>query len=163
MRALALSMVAGLVFIVSGCGGDGLPKPVPAGGKITLNGNPVEGALVTFHSKGGSGRSATGKTGPDGTFKLTTVNTNDGAAPGDYLITVAKQTAKDGSSGGAIDINAGGDPGAAYAAAMASAGSNKPDKNMQDAIPAKYGNANESGLSRTIVKGEANDFTFDLE
>jgi hypothetical protein len=53
-----------------------------------LDGKPVENATVTFMpQQGGSGKQATGQTGPDGSFQLTTRNTNDGALPGEYRVT----------------------------------------------------------------------------
>jgi hypothetical protein len=161
MRSLVLILGVAFSCVLTGCG-DGLPKPVPVGGKIMYKGNPVEGAQVTFHSSTATGgRSAAGTTGKDGTFKLTTVNTDDGAAPGEYTITVSKQEAKTGGSE-PIDITKG-DPSAAYGAAMAAAGSGKMDAFMKDTLPAKYAKPGESGLTRTVVKGEENNFTIELK
>jgi hypothetical protein len=44
---------------------------------------------VTFVPEEGGGRPATGLTGSDGVFHLTTFNTGDGALPGSYKVTVA--------------------------------------------------------------------------
>jgi hypothetical protein len=162
MRSIVLILGVAFSSVLTGCG-DGLPKPVPVSGKIMFKGNPVEAAQVTFHaSTATSGRSAAGTTGKDGTFKLTTINTDDGAAPGEYIITVSKQEAKTGGSE-PIDINKEGGPGAAYGAAMAAAGSGKMDSFMKDTLPAKYGKPGESGLTRTVVKGDENNFTIELK
>jgi hypothetical protein len=72
----------------SGCGGPG--KPIKTEGLITLHGNPVAAATVTFHPEGGQGRLATGMTGDDGVFQLQTFAPDDGALPGDYKVTVIK-------------------------------------------------------------------------
>jgi hypothetical protein len=93
-----------LVLCCVGCD-SASEKPVPAGGKVTLKGKPVEGAMVTFSSKSG-GRSATGKTEADGSFKLSSINTNDGAVPGEFLVTISKQEAKGGGSAN-VDISKG--------------------------------------------------------
>jgi hypothetical protein len=38
--------------------------------------------------QGGAGKYASGRTGPDGSFQLTTTKPNDGAYPGEYLVIV---------------------------------------------------------------------------
>jgi hypothetical protein len=75
------------LFVVTGlgCGGQSLTQ---VHGIVTLDGKPVENAMVTFIPQGGSGTRPTGQTGPDGSFQLTTRNPNDGAPPGDYLVIV---------------------------------------------------------------------------
>ncbi|MEO8269593.1 MAG: hypothetical protein ABI557_07735 [Aureliella sp.] len=157
MRQLtAVSLIAALCV---GCSSSFGPPPVPVGGSVTLNGKPVDGALVTFLTKDGVGRSASGKTSADGSFKLTSVNTNDGAAPGEYTITISKQELKGG--GGAVDISKDG-YGADYGAAMAAAGKGDLGKLYKDLIPKKYADPGQSGLTRTVVKGDANSFTFEL-
>src|SRR5687768_17292422 len=103
MRALII-MFSCLAIGFAGCG-SGSERPVPVGGKVTLGEKPVDGAVVTFHSKGG-GRSASGKTDADGNFKLTTINTGDGAPPGEYTVTISKQESKVGG-GAPVDISSG--------------------------------------------------------
>jgi hypothetical protein len=158
MRAVA---IVGLCLVaIAGCGSDGFTPPVPVKGKVTLGGKPVEGALVTFHNKTG-GRSASGKTEKDGTFKLTCINTDDGAPPGDFNVSIKKVEAKGGGDAG-VDISSG-NFGADYGAQMAAAASGTTSKLLKDAIPAKYGDPTQSGLTRSVVKGEPNDFVFDLK
>jgi len=84
----ARSLRAGLgvaLLIGAGCGGN---SPVAVRGTVTLDGNPVEGAVVLFLPEGETGRQASGQTGPDGSFKLTTVAPNDGALRGKYKVVV---------------------------------------------------------------------------
>lgn len=146
-------------FCLVGCGGDGFEKPVPVSGKVVLNSKPVDGAMVTFHSKSG-GRAASGNTDKEGNFKLTSVNTDDGAAPGEYAITVVKQETKDGGSS-SVDISKG--YGEDYGKMMGAAASGNMSKVMKDLVPAKYASAADSGLVRTVVKGDQNNFTIDLK
>ncbi len=155
--ALVLSI---LTVFLSGCGGDGFEQPIPVGGKVTLSGKSVDGATVTFLSKAGL-RSASGNTDKDGNFKLTCINTDDGAAPGEYVVTIAKQEAKGGGSA-SVDISSG-NFGADYGARMGAAGSGNLAKVMKEVLPAKFASAAESGLTRSVVKGDKNDFTFDLK
>ena len=81
------ALLAAIVILGLGCSGrDRLTK---VQGIVTLDGKPVENALVTFiPSQGGAGNRPTGQTGPDGSFQLTTRSSNDGAAPGDYVVIV---------------------------------------------------------------------------
>jgi hypothetical protein len=73
-----------LALVSAGCG---KPGPVKVRGTVTLDGNPLPGATVTFVPRHG-GRPASAVTLADGTFKLTTFNTGDGALPGEYKVTV---------------------------------------------------------------------------
>ena len=67
-------------------------RMVPAGGTVTYNGSPVEGAAVSFTPvAGGKGQSAMASTNSSGRFDLTTSNTGDGALPGKYNVTVIKR------------------------------------------------------------------------
>lgn len=90
---LSWAVVCGLAALtVTGCGPRGAVggKPVPSGGTITLDGQPLSGVLITFVPTG-AGQPATGISGADGTFRLTTRNTGDGAIPGTYKVTVRRQ------------------------------------------------------------------------
>jgi hypothetical protein len=146
-----------LILCCVGCG-SASEKPVPAGGKVTLKGKPVEGAMVTFTNKKG-GRSATGKTEADGSFKLSSINTNDGAVPGEFLVTISKQEAKGGGSAD-IDISKG--YGENYGKMMGAAAGGSMAKVLTETIPAKYADPAQSGLAKSVVKGEENNFLFDL-
>src|SRR5207244_3246439 len=60
-------------------------------GKVLYKGQPLEGAVLTFHPKGGGKNITTvlpvGRSGADGTFTLTTGD-KEGAPAGDYAVTV---------------------------------------------------------------------------
>lgn len=65
-------------------------------GKVLQNGQPLNGALVTFHPKGNDGVSAvrpTGTTKEDGTFHLES-GPVPGAAAGDYTVTIVRPETK---------------------------------------------------------------------
>ena len=149
-----------LSFCFVGCGGgDGFPPPVPVSGKVLVAGKPVEGAAVTFLSKSG-GRSASGKTDKDGNFKLTSVKTDDGASPGEYAVTISKQEAKGGGSA-TVDISKG--YGDNYGKMQGAAGSGSMEKVINQVLPAKYADPLQAGLVRSVVKGDKNEFDFDLK
>jgi hypothetical protein len=61
----------------------------PVTGRVLVNRQPAERALVVLHPVGdAAGPRPHGEVGPDGTFTLSTHGSNDGAPPGDYLVTV---------------------------------------------------------------------------
>jgi hypothetical protein len=80
-RLVALALVP----VLLGCGG---PRPVKVSGTVTLNGEPVEGAMVQFVPVKDGGRPATAVTTADGGFSLTTIENHDGALPGDYKVVI---------------------------------------------------------------------------
>ena len=91
MRGLcSAALAAVLVGAGSGCGG--LPKPVRVEGRVTLDGQPLAGATVTFTPVGTEGQPASGRTAEDGTFRLNSPN-GEGAMPGDYKIVVTRSEA----------------------------------------------------------------------
>ena len=58
-------------------------------GKVELNGKPTAGAVVILHPKEGSAApAARAEVKADGTFVAGTYAATDGAAEGDYLVTV---------------------------------------------------------------------------
>src|SRR5438876_5186896 len=87
---LILAPVVSLLLTV-GCSnpGTGRPKVVRASGRVLYNGQPLEGAHVTFTNTTAK-RSAYGQTDADGKFTLTTFEPNDGAVPGKQQISVSK-------------------------------------------------------------------------
>lgn len=86
--------LAAAVAALAGCGGNNL---VPAEGTVTLDGNPVDGAMVTFVATEG-GALYTGQTDASGAFKLTHRN-DPGAPPGSYKVMVTKTSGIVGGEG----------------------------------------------------------------
>lgn len=74
-----------LLLLVAGCGKSGL---IPVQGVLTLDGTPVEGAMIAFISEDG-GSAAQGWTKPDGKFALESGD-QTGIKPGKYKVTVFK-------------------------------------------------------------------------
>jgi len=72
----------------------GCAKTADVKGRVTLDGQPVAGATVLFVPEPGNAtRPASGLTDNDGTFRLTTYRSDDGAVPGAYRIVVRKTKA----------------------------------------------------------------------
>ena len=132
MRAIALlCLVACSLF---GCGKSG-EVPVPVSGKVTMGGKPIDGASVSFLRKDGAGQSASGKTDKDGNFKLSCLKTDDGAPPGEFVVTISKTEAKGGGSDD-VDISKGYSE--SYGKMMGAAGSGKMSSLTKETLPAKY-------------------------
>ena len=89
-------LLVGLTVVLFAAAGCGRRPPVPVSGTVTLDGQPVEGATVTFHVLGRDreGRPATGQTDKTGTFHLKTGNAG-GARPGDYKVVIIKNIIAD--------------------------------------------------------------------
>jgi hypothetical protein len=82
-RALLGLFLSALILTTVGCG----KRLAKVEGVVTLDGKPLAGATVSF-VPAGEGRAATGRTGTDGSFRLTTFRTDDGALPGEYRVVV---------------------------------------------------------------------------
>ncbi len=84
-------LAAALLLAGPGCG-SGKPKLYKVSGKVTLDGQPLSGAVVQFvPADPASGLEiARGTTSSDGVYNLTTYNTNDGAMEGDYKVLITK-------------------------------------------------------------------------
>lgn len=63
----------------------------PVQGELLVDGEPAEGALVIFHPVSSSEPKTTnpnGRVQPDGSFHVTTYESDDGAPAGQYVVTV---------------------------------------------------------------------------
>ena len=137
------------LLCVAGCGGKGVYPTQPAGGVVTFDGAPLEGARVWLLPKSAEFLNAPvlvrpqGLTGADGKFVLTTYYTDDGAPAGEFdIIVLHGEVDPDGDS----------------ATPKSKAGK----KNRGPVIPHKYKDGKTSGLSATIKSGE-NNITLDLK
>jgi hypothetical protein len=63
------------------------PAVFKASGRVTWNGSPASGALVTLHSKAHN-LAASGRTDADGAFTLTTWRLGDGAVAGEHAVSI---------------------------------------------------------------------------
>lgn len=143
---------------VVGCGGpDGelafLKDLVPATGRVTLDGEPLSGAIVTFFPDiaVAGGREATAVTDADGVYELVTPvpgasrNQSKGALPGEYVVSISKIAMPDGRpvpEGITDDADA-------------------MEKGAEESVPAKYSDPQASTLKATVAPPKAEN-NFDL-
>jgi hypothetical protein len=128
-----------LCLAVSGCGPNisHLPKTVKAEGTVTLDGQPVPGATLTFIAEQGNYH-ASAVTVADGTFKLNAFKEKTGAVPGKYHVEINKTVAKAGEGGESGLVN------------------------VQYGLPKKYASMGTSGLTHTIPDKDTTDIKFEL-
>jgi len=140
------------VFIVSGCGSDGLPKRYKVSGKVTYKGAPVAKGTVSFYPVKSSGENPGGFGNiVDGYYTLTTFKDGDGALPGEYEVSIDSRE---------VDLKeaekrAGG-------GAMRQDDVAKANAKAKLLIPRKYVETATSGLKAT-VKTSSNTFDFELQ
>ncbi len=112
------------------------PDMTPVTGVLMLNGQPAAEAEVMFNPKT-TGRLAVGKTDATGRFKLSTGAPDDGAVPGEYVVTLCEYYPPD-----------------------------KPPKMTSGPLPSrfpqKYGNPSTSPLTVTVERGGKNEFSFEV-
>lgn len=134
----------------AGCSSGDTERPlrVPATGKVLYQGQPVEGAHVTFAPQDQTTSPAFGTTDAQGTFTLSTFDVEDGAQPGTYAVTISKTVTEGDAAANSAPLNTGTPP---------------PPPKTNDLLPAQYKTATTSGLSATVTEGAGNDFLFELE
>jgi hypothetical protein len=86
-RILAAALLAASVI---GCGDSG-PRRVPVSGTVSLNGKPLEGAIISFLPvpENKEGMPAEDITGPSGNYKAMTKG-RSGVVPGKYRVSITK-------------------------------------------------------------------------
>lgn len=91
-RRLQLALCFGILTTLVGCG-DGGPAMNPVSGTVTVGGAPAADVLVTFSPSDTSLEAASGRTGADGAYTLTTgVQGKPGAMAGSYTVTLQQQS-----------------------------------------------------------------------
>ena len=130
--------------LLVGCNSASVSGTVPASGKVTYKGAPVEGAIVTFVPEG-KGRTATATTAAGGAFSLTTVDAS-GAMPGKYKVTVDKV---EYGSGGSSSMEA-------------AASGNAAEGKAKRVLPAKYAEATATPLDMEVPSGGKKDIDLAL-
>ncbi|MEN6494982.1 MAG: carboxypeptidase-like regulatory domain-containing protein [Thermoguttaceae bacterium] len=124
------------------------PKRVPVTGKVIYQGQPVEGAHVTFAPQAQGLNPAFGTTDASGVFKLSTFDADDGAQPGEYAVTISKTIIEGAQKAEAPIQNTGTPP---------------PPPKTTEMLPVKYKSATDSGLTATVEEKAANEFSFELK
>jgi len=105
MSLRPLLFVTGLIsacFVVGCGGGDGGPVEalVPVGGKLLVDGEPLDGVLMTFIPVGSkNSRGGSGTTDASGVFTITDLDQNlPGLPSGKYIIAYSRMRLPDGSA-----------------------------------------------------------------
>jgi hypothetical protein len=137
----ALAFAVLTAILVAGCGSKG-PVTIPIRGEVHYDGQllrDVPQGLVSYMPKSpDSGRQASGRIQPDGTFVLTTFKRADGVVPGEYDVVVSAYSSKPASR----------------EEVEASKGGGMPPRLI---IPKKYTDPSTSGIS-DIVNSEHSGF-----
>jgi major membrane immunogen (membrane-anchored lipoprotein) len=89
-RAWNLAAVAAASLLIVGCGDDGLGERHKVSGTVTYKDQPVAAGSISFFPAGGGSADQRGATGviKDGYYSLSTQGDDDGAFPGDYLVSI---------------------------------------------------------------------------
>ncbi|MCC9605854.1 carboxypeptidase-like regulatory domain-containing protein [Blastopirellula sp. JC732] len=90
MHALRIFGLLLITALVSGCGDS---KLQPLQGSVTLDGEPLADAAISFSPVEG-GRPASGKSDAGGQFTIASYTANDGLPPGSYKVTIVKISTK---------------------------------------------------------------------
>jgi hypothetical protein len=148
-RFIALLSIASLIFAV-GCGGPPLTErdhieTVPAAGVVLYQGKPLPDYEITFIPKEGN-RPATGKTDAEGRFTLGTNDVGDGAPVGTFKVVV---------SFNAVSPL---DP-AVVPPEQIIATTPKPKVK----VPAKYSDAEKSGIEIQVPEGGSTELKIELK
>ena len=115
------------------------PPVYPVKGVVKYQGKPLTTGVVAFHHTDAKSPLVKGEIGADGTFHLTTQRPKDGAAPGEYRVTVTSMTPGKGVEG--ID---------------------KDYRPPQALIPLRYMRLDESPLKATVEPRADNDIQLSL-
>ncbi len=152
-----VAMIYGFLAAIAGCDhGPVTPPTAPVHGRVTFQGKPVEGAQVAFYCQKPGARPAVGKTDVDGVYRLSTFTTNDGAMIGQHGVTISKFVF-DSNNGGSIQ----GASGSAPKFLPPPGEQNSLRANTQSALPWKYSDVRQSGLTADVVP-DGSEVNFDL-
>lgn len=149
-RHLSLALITCVAAL--GCTGgepaDDRPERTPVSGIVTYNGEPVEGALVTFTPTELTGSGANGRTDADGRFEMGTYEATDGVRPGSYQVSITKVPVTIADQPSEDDPNY--DPNASTEA------------EPQNVLPAKYADWSTSGFTVDVGNEAITDLKFEL-
>ncbi|MEE2641591.1 MAG: carboxypeptidase regulatory-like domain-containing protein [Planctomycetota bacterium] len=87
-KLLSSLLISFLFALVCGCGNDDYPRRYTVTGTVTFpDGEPVRTGVVEFLPKNGN-LTANGNIQSDGTYSLSTIESEDGACPGEYIVVI---------------------------------------------------------------------------
>jgi hypothetical protein len=101
MRRIQVLPILILILLCTSCGD--AQRPHPARGQVMFRNKPAEGAVVTLVPADAKGARPAGVVAPDGSFRLSTRGTFDGAPVGKYAVTIfylSPETKKDDQNAG---------------------------------------------------------------
>ena len=157
MRHSTILSLCLIALCSAGCG-SGTPKgrlPVyKVTGLVTYKGKPLPDADITFFNAEAN-RSAFGRTNSEGQYELTTYAPRDGALEGTHKVTVTKiPPVPPTPTPAPVDSPD-------YVPPTANQSTDPPRPKSE--VPEKYGKADESGLTATVVKDGDNKIDLPLE
>lgn len=139
-----------------GCGGptDKL-NLVPVTGTITLEGQPLSGATVTYFPQAAQGVAASATTDDHGKYTLQTAGAQrPGAVPGGYNVTVMKTEVKQLTTE---------EQAIAQTKMKGKSMFGPPLTEAKQLLPLKYRNPTQSGFTATVSESGKNSFDFDVK
>ncbi|MCC9605040.1 carboxypeptidase-like regulatory domain-containing protein [Blastopirellula sp. JC732] len=152
VRTIGLLLVCCPAFFGCDLGANG-PGTVPVTGKITYRGQPVPAAIVQFKpNDGDASHGAVGRSDAEGAFQMTT-REFAGVVPGTYQITVVKYDAKTPEASTKENEEEEYTPPDEHA---------RPTPGPKNVLPAKYANADKSGLTAEVTPSGPNEVVLEL-
>jgi len=142
------ALAALALFAALGCGQNNM---VPVKGTVTLDGQPIEGALVKFIPKpGAASHEATAVTDASGNFSLGTLKDGDGAWRGVYKVCVQKIMIDPADMSKIPDLPGGADPSSPKTEGASRAQVMRAMKYKKNIFPKEYMNADTTPLEKTV-------------
>jgi hypothetical protein len=159
-RGIFAAFILGLCTL-AGCGGSDTTGRQPVykvSGTVTLNGAPLDGAIIAFAPQDGQ-PTAVGKTDAEGKYQLTSYDFGDGAAAGAFRVVINKTVAA--PAGGGAKVLGGDDHEAAEAAASTHSADSE-IASVNSAIPSQYTSSVDTPLIAIVENDKENNFPFEL-
>jgi hypothetical protein len=141
LRTIIFVLVSVILLTSFGCSKGNNRGTIPVTVTVKYKGVTIHNAVVVFHAEKNF---ANGLTDKSGFVKMSTFKPEDGVMPDEYKVTIAKEQVVE-----ELDPNL-------------PIGSNVISSKTVFHIPQKYNDTSTSGLTANVVKGQNNDYVFDL-
>lgn len=150
-------VIAFLLIVVLPCAGCGNaePKTSVVRGKVFVDSKPLKTGLITFHPT--EGRPAMASIESDGTYELSSYGSGDGAAPGDYVVTIDASDAQ--VIGDAPEVAA---PTSLEQEIAQAPVVPKTRTRITYHAPPEYASKNTSPLKATVLEKDVNEINFEI-